>query len=392
MEIRKIEDFKEMTRIQQMAYASSFDGSKEEIDKVKEIYKELVAEGDIIAYGAYEKDLLGCLLYYNFQTNFHGNMIHTGGIGSLAVDLLHKKKHVAYELITASLEKAKSEGADLFYLYPFNTRFYRKFGFGYGSPVYTYCIRPEDFMDQGDRSLLAYGYEEDYELIFNYYNDFASKHNGMSLLTSGCKRRINKKKKGKLLIARDNDTIIGYMVFTINGIDVDNHQAQKIHVHEMLYNQKALKAFASFFYAQKDQVSYIQLPSHDDRLHHILADTYFARKAETQDFISLKVADKSIGLMPLALNPQNLLDRLEAPDKCIVFHISHLKKETELAKIGKGKKLDIGLTINDFSSWVTGAITLSELDELGRLDTSYDDLRSLDKHFYFDKPKSISTF
>ena len=93
MEIKKIENnFYEMTRIQQMAYASSFNGTKEEIDKVKEIYRELVAQGDIMAYGAYEEHLMGCLLHYDFKTNFHGQMIPTAGIGSLAVDLLHKKK------------------------------------------------------------------------------------------------------------------------------------------------------------------------------------------------------------------------------------------------------------------------------------------------------------
>ena len=393
MDIREIKnDFYEMTCIQQMAYASSFNGTKEEVDKVKEIYRELTSGGDIIALGAYEENLLGTVLHYDFRTNFHGEIIPTAGIGSLAVDLLHKKKRVAYELIQASIDRAINSGVDLYHLYPFNTRFYRNFGFGYGAPVYTYCIRPEDFLDEGDRTVLVYGSEDDYKAIFDFYDDFAMKHHGMSLLTTGDKRRLNKMNKGKLIIAKDQDRIIGYMVFTIEGIDKHNNQAQKLHVHEILYQEKALKAFGSFFKTQKDQVSYIQLTTHDDKFHHILSNTHFARKPETQDLISLKVSDKSLGLMPLVLNPQNLLDKLPSPQKCIKFHITYLNKETVNASIGKGDVIEMTLSINDFSSWVTGIITLESLNDLGRLETTCNDLRDFDRHFYFEKPKSITRF
>lgn len=394
MDIRKIErDFSEMSRIQQMAYAANFRGTKEEIEELCNIFKDLTGDDDIVALGAYDRDLMGCVLHYDFKTNFHGEMIHTAGIGSLAVDLIHKKKRVARSLIEASLNKAREEGVDLYYLYPFSTKFYRNFGFGYGSPMYTYCVRPEDFIDDGDRGLLSYGTADDYEDVFSFYDNYAKKHNGMSLKTYGDRRRIEKMKIGRLIVAKDQGELIGYMVFSQKGIDEKDDQAQKILVHEMVYTPKALKAFSSFFNAQKDQVNYIQLATHDVNFHHVLNDTCFASEPRTQEIISLKVSDKALGLMPLALNPQNLLNRLEKPSKCLKFNITHRMKETELAVLGEGEEINMTLTINDFSSWITGAISLNELYRLGNLETDQRDLlKSIDRHFYFERPKSLTRY
>jgi len=395
MEIKIIrDDFSQMASIEQAAYSASFKGTQEERKELEDIFKGLTENGDITAYGAYDKDLMGCVLHYDFKTNFHGKMIHTAGIGSLAVDLLHKKKRVANHLILNSIERAKEEGVMLYYLYPFNVKFYRNFGFGYGRPMYTYCVKPEDFKDMGHRDLLSYGTSTDYNQVIEFYNDYAKSKHGMSLKTSGDIKRLYRMKQGKLILAKDETGIIGYMIYTQKGISQSDNQAQKIIISEMLYTKRALSAFSSFFYAQKDQIDYIELATHDHRFHHILRDTCFASEPKTMEIIALKVADKAIGLMPLVLDPQALLDTLETkPHYELIFKINHPKAQSKDAIFGKGEKVNIELDINEFSSWITGVISLEDLYFKNLLKTDREDLlRHIDQQLYFESPISLTRF
>ncbi len=395
MEIKVIQDdFMELTRIEQSAYASSFKGDADERKRYAEIYKDLASGDDVTALGAYGPDLMGCEFHYDFTTNFHGHMIPTAGIGSLAVDLLHKKKGVAQGLIQASMDRAHEAGVLLYHLYPFSTEFYRNFGFGYGPQVFTYCAAPRDFKDMGDRSLLSYGGEADYEDIIAFHDQMATSTHGMSKKTSADRRRIHKMTIGKLLLAKDQGQLIGYMIYTQKGVGEGNMQRQKLVVSEMFYTPKALQAFCSFFNAQKDQVTYVEVATYDRHFHQMLKNTHFVPEPKTQHLISLKVSDHSLGLMPLALDPQGLLDLLavDLPYK-VVFHISHPQGEMKRASIGEGEEVHLNLVINEFSSWVTGVVSLESLYRTGQLDFDQPSLlRQLDRAFYFESPRSYVLF
>lgn len=397
MDIRRIEksDYDQFCKIEQSAYAASFKGTPDELLILDTIFKDLTDNG-IQAIGAYENDLLiGCVLYYEFETNFHQNMIKTAGIGSLAVDLLHKKKGVAKALIQYSLQLAKNAGIELYHLYPFSTKFYRNFGFGYGPPMYTYCIKPEDFMALGDKSILRYASPSDYQNLFDLHDSMASITHGMSLKSYGDKRKLERMDNGKVVLAEDNGRLIGYIVYRQSGLNPNNNQSQQLDVIEMVYeNTTALKAFSSFFNSQKDQVDFIKLSTHDNSIQHITSNTCFAPEPKTLDIISLKVADKAMGLMPLVLSPQKLLDKLDFHlNYTLEFDLRYPRGESQKVSIGEGTKLAFKLSINDFSSWITGVISLSKLYELALLETKdRDKLKKIDQSFYFDSPKSLVRF
>ena len=388
------DDFTAMSKIEQSAYAGSFKGTADEIKELSTIFRALTKKGDITALGAYEDELIGCVLHYNFTTNFHSEMIKTSGIGSLAVDLLHKKKKVAHHLITDSIKRAVEDDVMLYYLYPFNARFYRNFGFGYGAPMYTYCVAPKDFKNLGNRELLSYGDSSDYDEIIKFYNGYVNNTHGMSLKTSGDIKRLHRNKMGQLLIAKDDSGMIGYMFYTQAGLSEKNNQAQKLLVHEMVYNREALLSFASFFNAQKDQIDYIEVATHDRHFHHVLEDTCYVPEPRTQEIIALKVADKALGLMPLALDPQGLLNTINTTIKYeLNFEITHPKASIKVATLGLGQAINIKLAINEFSSWVTGVINLETLYELGQLETeSPEKLREVDQLLYLESPKSLTRF
>lgn len=397
MEIRKIkaEEYDQMVRIVQDAYAGSFQGTEDERERVKDVLMSMTTIDDTTALGAYENDvLMGSVLHFTFTTNFHGEMIKTAGIGMLAVDLLHKKKGVAKALLQHSIDLAKMEHIELYHLYPFNSRFYRNFGFGYGAPVYTYCIAPADFTTRGDKRLLRYANKEDYPKMFALYDGKAQRTHGMSLKSNSDKKRLDKMKSGRILVAEKEGQMIGYMIYSQKGLNPANNQSQKLVVAEMIYtHHDALLAFADFFHGQREQIDYIEIATFNERFHHLLCNTKFVPEPKTLDIISLKAADMALGLMPLALNPQKLLDRLASRcEEDVTFVIERPRLEAIHGRIGTGEHL-VRLSINDFSSWINGIVKLSELYEMGQLTCTMPEvLKRMDRQLYLSSPQSYTRF
>lgn len=86
----------------------------------------------------------GFCMWDHFSLNLSGTTVKAGGVGSLAVDLLHKKEKVARDIMIASLRHFRGKGIPVVTLYPFRADFYRKMGFGYGTKMNRYTLRPAD--------------------------------------------------------------------------------------------------------------------------------------------------------------------------------------------------------------------------------------------------------
>jgi predicted acetyltransferase len=56
---------------------------------------------------------------HDFTMDFLGVRIPAGGVGQVAVDLLHKKEHVAKEMMAYALRHYRELGVPLVSLYPF---------------------------------------------------------------------------------------------------------------------------------------------------------------------------------------------------------------------------------------------------------------------------------
>lgn len=395
MEIKRIpeSDFAQMIKIVQGAYAGSFNGSQQEAERLDTVFKTMTSEGQIIPLGAYDNtELMGSVFHYTFDTNFHNNMIKTAGIGTLAVDLLHKKKGVAKALIDASFELAHDDEISLYYLYPFNTKFYRNFGFGYGNPISTYCFASEDVKVRKTQVELKAC--SDLEAVFKLHNNRVKTTNGMSLKSYIDQKKLKNLKNGRIISAYDQDILVGYMVMSQKSLDPMNSQSQKIVVQELMYTtRQALYAFMNFFASQKDQVDYIEYATFDKQFHFLLSNTKFVPKPQTLDIISLKFADVGLGLMPLALEPQVLLDYLTTQTRFNAeFVVSYPKKPTQSYLMG-GSDVVIKLSINAFSSWVTGVVSLQDLYEHGDLESSdVSRLIAVDQSLNLRAPESYTRY
>ena len=69
--------------------------------------------------------------------------VDIGGVGLISVDLLHKKEHVAKNIMKAFHNHYRSQGVTLTALYPFRPDFYVKMGYGLGKKMNQYKFKPE---------------------------------------------------------------------------------------------------------------------------------------------------------------------------------------------------------------------------------------------------------
>ena len=207
-----------------------------------------------------------------------------------------------------------------------------------------------------------------------------------------------KAKKGRIILAKLNDELIGYMVYSQQGLSDTNNQAQKMIIHVMVsYPRATLLAFLSFFNGQKDQITYIEVFTFDKSFYHLINNINYASDPKTLEIISLKAADHALGLMYYAINPEGLLERIKnRTTQHICFNIIYPKTRiTKPYSINEtnSDKVEITLKLNEFSSWIIGATSLNELYNHGRLETNRPEaLKQLDYEFNFEAPISYTRF
>ena len=182
-------------RISQTAYPGVKKVDEDTHDKIVEFLEEYESAHDMTYIGAYiDEKLVGGMRFYTFEMNFHGEFISASGIGSVAVDLLHKKQHVAQALIQFASERSKELSIPLITLYPFKPSFYHNFGYGYGVPLYNYKIAPADFKDFKIREGLSYLDGFRFESLEDCYNEYVKSNHGMMYKSTIDKYKIESTK------------------------------------------------------------------------------------------------------------------------------------------------------------------------------------------------------
>lgn len=392
-------DFIEYARIKQNSYPNFFEGTERELVGAVDRLKNLKTGKDVEFFGFYEDNKLkGCLTYYAFDLNFHGDLIKAGGIGALGVNLLYKKQKIAQNLINHSLAYAKNNNMHLFMLYPFNAKFYRNFGFGYGNKISLYKIKPEHFMDFKDKSMLETINNKEVNNIIKFYNNTVNIQHGMMRKTTSEILKMKNDEKSKTIICIKDSNIKGYCRFYFEKIDELNNLNHKMVIEEIIYESpKTLKQFSTFFNSLKDQVKYIELHTFDDNFPYILEDVYFYTEPKKMPIIHHKNCDNGIGLMYKANDIDNLLNLISNKIQTnIKFNIRDLyNNKTDIYFLGNKDNIDCELviSINDFSSWIMGCVKLNSLYNLGLVDTKNPELlKSIDYQLNFDKPTCLTSF
>ena len=358
-------------------------------------------------YGAFQgQQLVGGMRYLNYQMNLLSQKIEIGGLGFVCVDLLHKKEKIAKAMLNEFINHYRDNDVNMVMLYPFSIPFYKKMGFGIGTKMHRFEIKPTSFPKGDSKEHLSFYTEEDNEQLLDFYNRFVEKTNGMIF-----RNKFNLSKKIKTIVYKEDGLIKGYMTFLFEQIE-DCQYLMNLRLYGFLYeNQRVLKEFSTFLHTQADQVERIIYTSQDDALSHYLTDPSNGHH-ETFKSEYLESYISAPGAMYRVTNVGGIFDDLSdhnfggqdcklkvtvrdtfIPENdgstVIEFEKGEIK---DIDTVGESD-VEVTLDISDFSSLLVGGINFKSLYKYGLVSISDDNyIDILEKIFLSDKPFCTTFF
>ncbi len=272
-----------------------------------------VDEPTISFYGAFRSGrLVGGMALYDFTMNFRGVRIPAGGVGQVAVDLLHKKQGVAREMMRFFLRHYRQRGAPLALLYPFRPDFYRQMGFGYATKMSQYRVVPAALPCGPSREHVRYLGVDDRQALVDCYHRVASRTHGMIDKSNHEVNRMFANPRHRFVGYERDGLLQGYMVLSFEA--GESFIINDIHVWELIVeNTTALLELFTFLHTQFDQVRRIVFDTQDDSFHYLLRDP---RNGATALIPSVYHESniQGVGLMIRVCDVAGMIERLREHD------------------------------------------------------------------------------
>lgn len=355
--------------------------------------------------------LLGIMCLYELQMNFLQTQIPAAGIGQVAVALPHKKEHVAKEMMSYCLYYYRERDVPLVALYPFRPDFYRRMGFGYGSKIHQYRLRPAALPRGPSKARVRYLVWDDRQAASACYHRFADRTHGMMQKSERELKRLFQNPKHRLVGYQEGNQIKGYLAFTFES-DPDSFIVNDIHIQEFIYEtQEALSQLLTFLHTQADQIRYVFINTQDEYFHHLLLDPRNDSGRLIPD-VYHETNAQGLGLMVRIIDVPAMFGRLGERNyggqTCtlkLTVADSFLPENagSTLLRFENGvvQQLDGGdydvearLDIADFSSLLAGTVDFHSLYRYGLVDLSEPDyVEPLNRLFAVEqKPMCITSF
>jgi predicted acetyltransferase len=259
--------------------ADAYPGMKLVAADDRKRYKEILVRQSedprIAHYGLFrEGRLLGGMTLFDFTMNVLGHKVPAGGVGSVAVNLLHKKEHIAKELMEFYFDHYDRKQAPLLVLWPFRSDFYRKMGFGLGAQSSQYRIRPKDLPRGSSREHVRYLAEADIPALNDFYNRCVDRTSGMIEEREEHWRLLAEFRPALRNVGYVKDGIVqGYLTFSFVPGQSGSFLENSISVVECLYDHReALSEMMSFLHTQFDQITHVTFTTHDDSFYFVPTD------------------------------------------------------------------------------------------------------------------------
>lgn len=281
-----------------------------------ERWRTLRQDRTIVTYGAFrEGQLVGGMRHFDFTMNVFGAQVLTGGVGLVAVDLFHKKQHIAKELIEFFLRHYRERGAPFAALYPFRPDFYKRMGFGYGTKTNEYRIKPAD-LPPGDRSGVARLTEEDASALAAFYAHMQARTHGLIQRAEGELTRRLSNPQSYLVGVRQDGELAGYVAFSFKIDPANEYGNTEIEVSELLCaTPAALRALLAFLRSQSDQVRAVVFRTQDTHFHELFADPRNGSSAIIPHVVMAHVTNTAgVGIMYRVLDTAAAFRALAAHD------------------------------------------------------------------------------
>ncbi|HYE83132.1 MAG TPA: GNAT family N-acetyltransferase [Clostridia bacterium] len=379
------EEIKEYVDIVANAYPGFGFNTPEEKQKMEErLIKNQKEDSTISVFGCFRDNiLLGGMKLYDFRMRLGSQKVDAGGLGMVAVHLMHKKEKAAKEIVTFFLRHYRERSFPIAMLYPFRPDFYKNMGFGFGTKMNQYSIRPKDLPRGGVKSRVSFALEEDKPLLLNCYARIAGKTNGMLDRTEADFSYTFSIPQNKIAVYKKDGRIEGYIVFMFKKASQENGLKNDIFIKEFLYEDaEALRSLLTFLNTQEDQINRVILNTFDESFHHLLLDP----RNSTDNLMTAVYHESNlqgVGLMYRVTDTRVLFDALkehnfnnrscklrlnikdsfiEENNRSITVHFT----DGRAVMVDGGEyEATVGMDIADFSSLIVGAVDFKTLLNYG---------------------------
>jgi predicted acetyltransferase len=357
--------------------------SQEERDRFQDRLDQVQRDDPLATYYGLFRDgaLLGIMCCYDFRMNFLQSWIPAGGVGQLAVDLVHKKEHVARDMMRYFLRHYRERGFPLVALYPFRPDFYRSMGFGYGTKMSEYRLRPSALPQGPSKHHVRLLAEEDKAALAGCYARVASRTHGMMAKTELELRRIFARPQHRLAGCELDGELRAYLVFTFEA--GEDFITNDLHIQELIYETpEALSEMLTFLHSQADQIRHVYWRTQDEDLHHLFLDPRNGSGRLIPD-VHHETNAQGLGLMYRVVDVAGMLDRLAEHDfggqTCtlkLAVADSFLPENAgstllrfdagQVQRLQEGPaEVEVGLSIKDLSSLLVGTVRFQSLYRYG---------------------------
>lgn len=415
--IRKLsseEEFKSFTDIVGNAYPGFNIETGEQKKRFVENSLRAQKENPFVKfYGVFEENkVIGGMRYHDFKMNLLSTKVKVAGIGLIAVDLLHKKEKVAKTIMTKFMEDYRSQGISMAILYPFSPEFYKKMGFGFGTSMNQYSVKPSNLPNGNSKSNIRYIKEDDAKKLLDCYTRIYEKTNGLIEKYEREFQLIFNNPKIKVVGYEKDNEIKGYMVFEFKYSHDKNIFVNDIVVSQLLFeDHESLMELMTFLNSQNDQINRVIFNIQDESFRFILDDP----KNGSNNLLTPVYHESSIqgtGIMYRIIDLKGIINELRDHnfnnescklkinirdslitdnDRSIIIYFNN-----GFPTIVDDKEYDveIKLDIADFSSLLTCVVSFKDLYKYGRAlisDESY--LKKVNSIFSSDeKPICMTMF
>ncbi|MCB8934202.1 MAG: GNAT family N-acetyltransferase [Anaerolineae bacterium] len=388
--IREIheDELDELIRITVEAFPGMKVESRADRDRMRERLAKVMNEPIVHFFGVFEgAAMIGVMRCYDFTMKLRETRALVGGLGGVAVDLRHKKEHVAADMVRFYLDYYRQKGAALTALYPFRPDFYHRMGFGYGVKMNRYSFRPDALPAAGVGAVVDYLTADDRDDLAACYDRFLARTNGLIELSPHMLDALFDDTSARIVGYRQNGALRGYLVFRFEAAPGENWLTNNIQLRTLIYDDAAaLLALLGFLRKQADQAGRIIYETQDETFHYLLDDPRDGsgnllaglwHQANTQGLgIMYRVIDAARLWAVLGdhdFGGVTLRMRLDLTDTFFPENAgSYLINVSEgRATLGSGTAdVELGMDIADFSSLVVGAVDFERLQAYGRVNLS----------------------
>lgn len=374
--------------------ATAYPGSMEQTNEFKETMEKMLIEiqendSNVDIYGAFrDSKLLGGMRIHHLTMNLYNKMIAIGGVGLVAVDLLHKKEKVAKDIIEYFLQFFKDKNTPIVALYPFRPDFYKKMGFGYGTKIYQYSIEPLNFPKGPSKKHIQFITEEDKHLLLDCMNRYVEKTHGMIGKTERELSSMFRRAENKVVGYKTKKGVEGYIVFSFKKVSDNNFILNDLVIKELVFeNRAAFLELATFLHSQADQFNRIHYTTQEEDFYYALIDP----RNGTNNLIPAVFHEShktGVGLMYRVVNVVEMFKQLSehrfASLTCTVkFTISDnlieannkshvIQFENGMASMQNSEDHDVEIHIGiaEFSSLIMNSVNMKSLYNYGLIDIS----------------------